>query len=73
MSLPNIRGVHPDLLKERFESHFDPEEVTNILDGGIKNTEQRRAFENVLLQRIQVSLAWPKVWLLVPLSGRAYI
>ena len=53
----NFKGVHPDLLKERFESHFDPEEVTNILDGGKKNTEQRRAFEKVLLQRIQVLLA----------------
>ena len=57
MTLPNFKGVHPDLLKERFESHFDPEEVTNILDGGKKNTEQRRAFEKVLLQRIQVLLA----------------
>ena len=57
MNLQNSKGVHPDLVKERFESHFDPEEVTNILDGGKKNTEQRRAFENVLLQRIRVLLA----------------
>ena len=56
MTLPNFKGVHPDLLKERCERHFDPEEVTNILDGGKKNTEQRREFEKILLQRIQVRI-----------------
>lgn len=35
-------NVNKDLAKERLKCNFDIEEVTNIIDGGIKDTLQRR-------------------------------
>ena len=46
--------IHPDLAKEREDCPFELEEITNILDGGKEKTEQRRQFEDFLLERIQV-------------------
>ena len=34
--------MNPDLQKERNNATFDPEEITNILDGGKGMTERRR-------------------------------
>nr|BAE25794.1 unnamed protein product [Mus musculus] len=44
------REVHPDIDSERHSPSFSVERLTNILDGGIPNTELRRRVES-LIQR----------------------
>lgn len=34
--------VNPDLQKERNKATFNPTELTNLLDGGIEKTKQRK-------------------------------
>ena len=48
-------NVNPDLAKERENCPFSLEEVTNLLDGGKEETENRRKFETFLFSKIKVS------------------
>ena len=48
-------NVNPDLAKERENCPFVLEEVTNLLDGGKEETENRRKFETFLFSKIKVS------------------
>ena len=47
-------NVNPDLASERENCPFDLEEVTNLLDGGKEETENRRKFEQFLFSKIKV-------------------
>ena len=47
-------NVNPDLAEERENCPFDLEEVTNLLDGGKEETENRRKFEQFLFSKIKV-------------------
>ena len=47
-------NVNPDLATERENCPFDLEEVTNLLDGGKEETENRRKFERFLFAKIKV-------------------
>ena len=49
-------NVNPDLAIERENCPFLLEEVTNLLDGGKEETENRRKFETFLFSKIQVSI-----------------
>ena len=52
---PNARSnVNPDLAKERENCPLDLEEVTNLIDGGIEETTNRRKFEDFLFAKIRV-------------------
>lgn len=46
---PVRKTVNPDLAKERQNLTFNPEEITNILDGSANKTEERRALEREFL------------------------
>lgn len=37
------KAVNPDLVKERSKCTFNPTELTHLLDGGAKKTEERRS------------------------------
>ena len=54
MGIQTKVDIHPDLAKEREDCPFDQEEITNVLDGGKEKTEQRRQFEDFVLEKIQV-------------------
>ncbi|XP_037782718.1 probable peroxisomal acyl-coenzyme A oxidase 1, partial [Penaeus monodon] len=48
--MPSVGGVCvPDLQKEREKRCFDKEELTHLIDGGREKTEERREFEQMLL------------------------
>ena len=49
-------NVNPDLASERENCPFDLEEVTNLLDGGKEETENRRKFEQFLFSKIKVHI-----------------
>ena len=54
MKRTSRENVNPDLAKERENCPFNPEEVTNLLDGGEEETASRRDFENYLFSKIEV-------------------
>ena len=49
-------NINPDLAKERENCPFDLEEVTNLLDGGKEETENRRRFRTFLFEKIKVRI-----------------
>lgn len=63
--MPEIKYENPDLRRERSGCQFDKEEITNLIDGGVEKTKERRELGNSWLFKF---IAWNDLVILYELT-----